>query len=125
MKKTAIAVFFFTFEKMIKLQTATPRWIIVVLDLLISVFSLGLSYFIRFDLNTNLIAMKTEWLQNWPEFITYISIKGVIFYLFSIHKEPRLCVGLFCLLRDSHRDARGGTSFENHRVGYSWHDKSS
>ena len=71
---------------MIKLQTATPRWIIVVLDLLISVFSLGLSYFIRFDLNTNLIAMKTEWLQNWPEFITYLIIKALVFYFFRIHR---------------------------------------
>jgi FlaA1/EpsC-like NDP-sugar epimerase len=31
-------------------------------------------------------AIKSEWLQNWPEFITYLSIKGLIFYLFGIHK---------------------------------------
>ena len=71
---------------MLALKSATPRWIIILIDLIISVFSLGLAYFIRFDLNTNMQAMKNEWLQNWPEFITYISIKGVIFYLFSIHK---------------------------------------
>ncbi len=71
---------------MIKLRTATPRWIIIVIDLVISVFSLVLAYFIRFDLNTNLYAMKNEWLQHWPEFIMYLCIKGVIFFLFGIHK---------------------------------------
>jgi FlaA1/EpsC-like NDP-sugar epimerase len=30
--------------------------------------------------------MKNEWLAHWPEFITYLCIKGLIFYLFGIHK---------------------------------------
>jgi len=71
---------------MLKLKTATPRWIIILIDLIVSIFSLVLAYFIRFDLNTNLYAMKNEWLAHWPEFITYLCIKGLIFYLFGIHK---------------------------------------
>ncbi len=71
---------------MLKLKTATPRWIIILIDLIVSIFSLGLAYFIRFDLNTNLYAMKNEWLEHWPEFITYLCIKGLIFYIFGIHK---------------------------------------
>jgi FlaA1/EpsC-like NDP-sugar epimerase len=71
---------------MLKLKTATPRWIIIFIDLIVSIFSLGLAYFIRFDLNTNLYAMKNEWLEHWPEFITYLCIKGLIFYFFGIHK---------------------------------------
>ncbi len=71
---------------MLKLKTATPRWIIILIDLIVSIFSLGLAYFIRFDLNANLYAMKNEWIEHWPEFITYLCIKGLIFYLFGIHK---------------------------------------
>ena len=71
---------------MLKLKTATPLWIIILIDLIVSIFSLGLAYFIRFDLNTNLYAMKNEWIEHWPEFITYLCIKGLIFYLFGIHK---------------------------------------
>jgi len=71
---------------MLKLKTATPRWIIIVIDLFVSIFSLLLAYFIRFDLNTNLYAMKNEWLLHWPEFLTYLLIKGLVFYAFGIHK---------------------------------------
>ncbi len=71
---------------MVKLKTATPRWIIILIDLVISVCSLGLAYFIRFDLNTNLYAMENEWLEHWPEFIMYLCIKGVIFFIFGIHR---------------------------------------
>lgn len=71
---------------MLKLKTATPRWVIVILDLSICLFSLGLAYFIRFDMNTNLKAMRSEWIYNWKEFTAYIVIKLMIFYAFQIHK---------------------------------------
>jgi len=71
---------------MFKFKTATPRWIIVALDLTISLFSLGLAYFIRFDMNTNLKAMKNEWLSNWKEFFIYVAIKLIVFYSFQIHR---------------------------------------
>lgn len=71
---------------MLKLKSATPRWIIVLIDLLMSIFALGLAYFIRFDMNTNLKAMQNEWLDNWKEFTAYISIKLTVFYFFKIHR---------------------------------------
>jgi FlaA1/EpsC-like NDP-sugar epimerase len=71
---------------MLKLKTATPRWVIVILDLSICLFSLGLAYFIRFDMNTNLKAMRSEWIYNWKEFTAYIVIKLMVFYAFQIHK---------------------------------------
>ncbi|NBN99396.1 MAG: hypothetical protein EBV19_09205, partial [Flavobacteriia bacterium] len=66
---------------MLKLKSATPRWIIVIVDLLLSVFALGLAYFIRFDMDTNLKAMKNEWIYNWKEFLVFLVIKLVVFYL--------------------------------------------
>lgn len=77
---------FFLTLTMIHLKTATPRWIIVVFDLCLSIFALGLSYFIRFDLNTNLKAMKTEWLGHWPEFLLYLFLKWIVFFFFKIHQ---------------------------------------
>lgn len=70
---------------MLKLKSATPRWIILIIDLLMSILALGLAYFIRFDMNTNLKAMQNEWLHNWREFLIYVVIKLSVFYLFKIH----------------------------------------
>lgn len=71
---------------MIQFKTRTPRWIIVLIDLGISIVSLALAYFIRFDLNTNLQAMRNEWIQNSGSFIFYILTKFIVFYAFGIHK---------------------------------------
>lgn len=70
---------------MLKLKSATPRWIIAIVDLLLSVLALGLAYFIRFDMNTNLKAMKNEWIYNWKEFLVFLAVKFIVFYLFKIH----------------------------------------
>jgi FlaA1/EpsC-like NDP-sugar epimerase len=70
---------------MLKLKSATPRWIIVLVDLFISILALGLAYFIRFDMNTNLKAMEHEWVYNWREFLVYVVIKLMVFYVFKIH----------------------------------------
>lgn len=70
---------------MLKLKSATPRWIIVLVDLFISILALGLAYFIRFDMNTNLKAMEHEWVYNWREFLVYVVIKLTVFYVFKIH----------------------------------------
>jgi len=71
---------------MIQFKTRTPRWIIVLIDLGISIVSLALAYFIRFDLNTNLQAMRNEWIQNSGSFVFYILTKFFVFYFFGIHK---------------------------------------
>jgi FlaA1/EpsC-like NDP-sugar epimerase len=70
---------------MLKLKSATPRWIIVFADLFMSILALGLAYFIRFDMNTNLKAMEDEWVYNWREFLVYVGIKLTVFYVFKIH----------------------------------------
>ncbi|MFM7388756.1 MAG: polysaccharide biosynthesis protein [Bacteroidota bacterium] len=70
---------------MLKLKSATPRWIIVIVDLFLSVLALGWAYFIRFDMDTNLKAMKNEWIYNWKEFLVFLVIKFAVFYLFKIH----------------------------------------
>jgi len=67
-------------------NSATPRWVIIVGDLVLSMFALGLSYLIRFDLNTNLSSFKNEWEQNWKSVLLYLVIKLSVFQLFSIHK---------------------------------------
>jgi len=71
---------------MLKLKSATPRWIIASLDILMSITALGLAYFIRFDMNTNMVAMRNEWLYNWREFAAFVIIKLSVFYAFKIHR---------------------------------------
>ncbi|MFM7566590.1 MAG: polysaccharide biosynthesis protein, partial [Flavobacteriales bacterium] len=68
------------------LNSATPRWVIIIGDLILSMFALGLSYLIRFDLNTNLSSFKSEWDKNWKSVLLYLVIKLTVFQLFSIHK---------------------------------------
>lgn len=96
------------------LNSATPRWVIIVADLFLSMSALGLSYLIRFDLNTNLSSIKNEWTQNWKSVLLYLVIKFVVFQLFSIHKglirhtsaqdtkrilnAAAVCTGIFILI---------------------------
>ena len=64
----------------------TPRIIILLLDVVISIISLTISFFIRLDLNFNLL--KQEIIYNYLiAFISYIIIKTIILYLFKIHKS--------------------------------------
>ena len=64
----------------------TPRIIILLLDIVISIISLTISFFIRLDLNFNLL--KQEIIYNYLiAFISYIIIKTIILYLFKIHKS--------------------------------------
>ena len=39
----------------------TPRWIIILLDLLMSLMALFFAYLIRFDLKADVLIIKTEW----------------------------------------------------------------
>lgn len=69
---------------MIKLRKSTPRWIIFVVDILIALLALALSYFIRFDA-TN-IPLEEELqilLQALPIFIL---VKVITEVIFGIHK---------------------------------------
>lgn len=71
---------------MIQFRARTPRWIIIVIDLLIATFSLGLSYLIRFDLNTEFSIFKKEWEVLSKSILVYFLIKFLVFYALKIHK---------------------------------------
>lgn len=72
--------------KVLEFSARTPRWIIIVIDLLTSVFSLTLAYLIRFDLRANSEILKNEWAILSNSLIIFFSLKFLVFYLFKIHK---------------------------------------
>ena len=71
---------------MIQFRARPPRWIIIVIDLLIATFSLGLSYLIRFDLNTEFSIFKKEWEVLSKSILLYFIIKFCVFYALKIHR---------------------------------------
>jgi len=66
--------------------TSTPRWIIIVLDLIVSLFALLLAYSVRFDVYADVDVLKKEWDILKVSLPLIIAIKLVVFYLFKIHK---------------------------------------
>lgn len=66
--------------------TSTPRWIIIVLDLLVSLSALLLAYSIRFDVYANAEVLAKEWAILKTSLPIIIGIKLIVFYLFKIHK---------------------------------------
>lgn len=74
-------------KKFVKLPlTSTPRWIIILLDVLISLVALATAYFVRFDIYSDEEVVTRE-LGNLKESIYYIiGIKAIVFYIFKIHK---------------------------------------
>jgi len=71
---------------MIFLKSNTPRWIISLLDLFISLFSLAFAYLIRFDLKANESLIAAEWEILYKSLPIYILLKWTVFNLFQIHK---------------------------------------
>lgn len=68
-------------------KSNTPRWIIVVGDIFISLASLLLSYIIRFDLEAKEELIREEWNILSKSIGIYIAVKLIVFYLFKIHKN--------------------------------------
>lgn len=66
--------------------TSTPRWIIVVLDLIVSLVALLLAYSVRFDVYANVEVLVKEWEVLKSSLPIIIGIKLLVFYLFKIHK---------------------------------------
>jgi FlaA1/EpsC-like NDP-sugar epimerase len=64
----------------------TPRWIVVVADIVMSLMSLLVAYVIRFDLEANEELITREWNILSKSILVYIGVKLVIFYLYKIHK---------------------------------------
>jgi len=71
---------------MILPKSNTPRWIIIVLDILLSLFALLFAYIIRFDLKADAALIREEWSILSKSIGIYILVKLVVFYLFKIHK---------------------------------------
>lgn len=67
-------------------STSTPRWIIVLVDLFLSMSALFAAYLIRFDVYSNMSEVYKEWEVLRISLPFIILIKLVVFYLFKIHK---------------------------------------
>lgn len=68
-------------------QGHTPRWLVIIADILISVFSLALAYLIRFDLKADPELIRSEWNILSKALPLYLVIKLLVFYFFKIHKS--------------------------------------
>jgi len=67
-------------------KSRTPRWIIIVVDLLINLFALLFAYVIRFDLDHQSVLIQEEW-DKFSNYIwLFIAVKFLVFYSFQIHK---------------------------------------
>jgi len=64
----------------------TPRWIIVIADLFMSVSALLFSYIIRFDLEANEALIQSEWAILQKSIGLYLLIKLLVFYVLKVHK---------------------------------------
>lgn len=67
-------------------KSNTPRWIIILIDLFLSLFSLFFAYIIRFDLQADEELISAEWEILSKSIGIYIVLKVAVFYLFKIHK---------------------------------------
>ncbi|MCE2683028.1 MAG: hypothetical protein LW704_08750 [Cryomorphaceae bacterium] len=71
---------------MFRLQASTPRWVIVLMDLLISFVALVFAYLIRFDLKADPELIRQEWQVLSKSIGIYFLVKLVVFLSFKIHK---------------------------------------
>jgi FlaA1/EpsC-like NDP-sugar epimerase len=71
---------------MFRLQASTPRWVIVLMDLLISFVALVFAYLIRFDLKADPELIRQEWQVLSKSIGVYFLVKLVVFLSFKIHK---------------------------------------
>lgn len=67
-------------------QNNTPRWVIILTDLILSAVALGFAYLIRFDLRADEHMIRQEWMILSRSLFLFFAVKGIVFYVFSIHK---------------------------------------
>lgn len=67
-------------------RSNTPRWVIIIGDMFISLFALLFSYLIRFDLQAKEELIREEWQILSKSIGIYIIVKLIVFYVFKIHK---------------------------------------
>jgi FlaA1/EpsC-like NDP-sugar epimerase len=71
---------------MFNMQANTPRWVIILMDLILSFVSLAFAYVIRFDLKAEKALILSEWQILSKSIVVFFLVKLVVFYLFNIHK---------------------------------------
>ncbi len=71
---------------MLQLKKNTPRWVIVIFDLLIHLFALFFAYLIRFDLKADFSLIEVEWAILSKSIWYFIVVKLLVFGLFQIHQ---------------------------------------
>lgn len=74
-------------DYMIKLpEFSTPRWVIIVLDLLLFIAALAFAYLVRFEVYENWAIIEREWGKLTTALPFLILIKLTVFYSFKIHR---------------------------------------
>ena len=71
---------------MLQLKKNTPRWVIILLDVLIHLFALFFAYLIRFDLKADFSLIQTEWEILSKSLWFFILVKILVFGIFQIHQ---------------------------------------
>lgn len=71
---------------MLNLKKNTPRWVIVIIDLLIHLFALSIAYLIRFDLKADFSLIQSEWEILSKSLWFFITTKLIVFGIFQIHQ---------------------------------------
>jgi FlaA1/EpsC-like NDP-sugar epimerase len=70
----------------LQLKKNTPRWVIILLDVLIHLFALFFAYLIRFDLKADFSLIQTEWEILSKSLWFFILVKILVFGIFQIHQ---------------------------------------
>jgi FlaA1/EpsC-like NDP-sugar epimerase len=70
----------------LKLKQNTPRWVVVLLDLIIHLSALSFAYLIRFDLKADFSLIQSEWEILSKSLWFFILVKLAVFYIFQIQK---------------------------------------
>lgn len=66
-------------------ESNVPRWVILVIDLVIALFALGIAYLVRFDINISSILIKREFELLRISLPIFLAVKLIVFYLFKTH----------------------------------------
>lgn len=67
-------------------KSNTPRWIIMLSDMFMSLLALSFAYLIRFDLKADATLIQMEWEILSKSILIYFGVKFLVFYVFKIHK---------------------------------------
>lgn len=71
---------------MLLARSATPRWVIMVIDQVIGLIALIMAYLIRFDLKADLSLIMRQWEILSRSILIFFLVKAIVFYAFRIHK---------------------------------------